>query len=63
MEVDELPDWASKYGVNGYPTVKFFPAAKKNDTLEIPESEKEGKLFKGNYPIADYKGERVCYLF
>jgi protein disulfide-isomerase A6 len=36
VDATENKDVSSKYGVQGYPTIKFFPAGKKDEDSAIP---------------------------
>jgi len=36
VDATENKDVSSKYGVQGYPTIKFFPAGKKDESSAIP---------------------------
>lgn len=57
FDADANKDFAAKYDVHGFPTIKFFPAAKPNEAV-VEESAKVGKLYKGNQLVEAYNDER-----
>lgn len=59
FDADFYKDFAAPYDVHGFPTIKFFPAAKPNETV-VEESAKVGKLYKGNQLIEPYNDERTA---
>jgi hypothetical protein len=46
------------YEIEEYPTIKFFPAVNRRD-VEIVTDERKGRLYKGNYLVINFDGEKV----
>lgn len=59
LDADFYKDFSAPFGVTGFPTIKFFPAAQPGEAV-VEESAKAGKIYKGNQLVEPYNDERTA---